>query len=226
MKNSYTSVIYNETRTPITRYPDQHAVYLVKRFGLKPGEHILELGCGRGDFISAFKRTGLRCSGIDIEPASIQGVDVKKCDLLKDPFPFEDESLDVIYHKSIIEHFYKPDHLMDETLRVLKRGGKLIFLTPDWERGFKVFYEDITHCRPYNTTAVKDLLAMWGMQNISVEKFYQHPLLWRWPWLKILSVMSNPFLSVRFARWLTRKTKLKFFQFSVETMVLGYGTKE
>ena len=186
----------------------------------------MELGCGRGDFISAFKRAGLRCFGVDLEPVILPGIEVRKCDLSKDSLPFEDESFDVVYHKSVIEHVYQPDHLMDETRRVLKKGGKLIFLTPDWERGFKIFYEDITHRRPYNTTAVKDLLFMWGMQEISAEKFYQYPLFWRWPFLKFLGVLFNPFLSVKLARWLTRKTKLKFFQFSIETMVLGYGIKK
>lgn len=226
MKQSYTSVIYNEARTPITKYPDQLAGYLINRFKLKPGDRLLELGCGRGDFVSAFKRAGLNCAGVDREPASIPGIEVRKCDLSKDPLPFEDESFDVIYHKSVIEHLYQPDHIMDETYRVLKKGGKLIFLTPDWERALKVFYEDITHCRPYNVLAVKDLLSMWGFENCLAEKFYQYPLFWRWPVLKFSGALFNPFLSVKLARWFTRKTNKKFFQFSIETMVLGYGAKK
>lgn len=226
MKQSYTSVIYNETRTPQSKYSDQLAEYLIKRFGLKPGDRLLELGCGRADFLSAFKRKGMTCSGVDIEPVNISGIDIKKCDLSKDDLPFNDESFDIIYHKSVIEHFYKPDHVMDETYRVLKKGGKLIFLTPDWERQVKTFYEDITHCRPYNVTAVKDLLSLWGMENGLAEKFYQYPPFWRWPFLKLSGILFNPFLSVILARWLTSKTKIKFFRFSIETMVLGYGTKK
>lgn len=226
MRQSYTSVVYNETRTPITKYPDQLAGYLIKRFGLKPGNRLLELGCGRGDFTSAFKRAGLTCSGVDREPSNIPGVEVKKCDLSKDPLPFEDESFDVVYHKSVIEHLYQPDHIMDETRRILKKGGKLIFLTPDWERQLKIFYEDITHCRPYNTTAVKDMLSMWEFENNLAEKFYQYPLFWRWPIFKFSGALFNPFLSVKLARWFTYKTNKKFFQFSIETMVLGYGVKK
>lgn len=225
MQNSYLSVVYNETRTPITGYPDQLVGYLMKRFGLKPGEHILELGCGRGDFISAFKRAGLHCSGVDLEQHNISGVETKKCDLSKDPLPFEDESFDIVYHKSVIEHLYQPNHIMNETCRVLKKGGKLIFLTPDWERQLKIFYEDITHCRPYNVTSIRDTLSMWGLNDVSSEKFYQYPLFWRWPILKFSGALFNPFLSVKLARWFTRKTNKKFFQFSIETMILGYGKK-
>src|SRR3989344_8041172 len=122
MRKNYTSIVYNEVRTPKTGYPDQLISYLINRFGLKPGDRLLEPGCGRGDFLSAFKRAGLHCYGVDRETTNIPGIEIKKCDLSKDPLPFEDESFDIVYHKSIIEHLYQPDHLMDETYRVLKKG--------------------------------------------------------------------------------------------------------
>lgn len=226
MQKSYTSVVYNEERTPKTNYPNQLIGHLVKRFNLKSGDRLLEIGCGRGDFVMAFARRGFKCFGVDTEVGTVEGVEIKKCDISKERLPFEDKSFDVVYHKSMIEHLYSPQNIMDETLRVLKDGGKLVFLTPDWESTYKVFYEDITHCRPYTALAVSDLLAMWGFKNIVAEKFYQHPLIWRYRFFRILSGLLILILPTLSARWLTKKTGIKFFQFAVESMILGFGIKE
>ena len=55
---------------------------------------------------------------------------------------------DVIYSKSVIEHFYYPEKILKEAYRVLKPGGIIITLTPDWEFIYKSFYEDFTHRTP------------------------------------------------------------------------------
>lgn len=229
MKKDYTSVVYGEERAPVTEYPSKLVAYLRDRFDLKTGNHLLEIGCGRGDFLSAFHRTGLKCSGIDIQKSSVEllpNLNIKQCDVCKEPLPFDKETFDIVYHKSLIEHLYDPSHLMNETCRVLKKGGKLIILTPDWQSQMKNFYEDFTHCRPYTTLAMKDLLNMWGFKNVVSEKFYQLPFLWEYPFLSILSKILGVFLSVNSARWLTQKTGIKHFRWSVELMILGYGKNE
>lgn len=202
--------------------------YLIDRFGLKAGDRLLEIGCGRGDFLFGFHKAGLNCSGVDREKSSVEllsDLDVRQCDISEQALPFDDDTFDVIYHKSLIEHLYDPLYLMDETYRVLKKGGKLIILTPDWKSQMENFYEDFTHCRPYTTTAIKDLLSIQGFKNVIAERFYQLPLLWKCPYLSIFSKILGVFLSVNFARWLTDKLKIKYFRWSVELMILGYGEK-
>ncbi len=89
----------------------------------------------------------------------------------------------------------------------------------------KVFYEDFTHCRPYTPTAIKDLLKIHGFENVISERFYQLPFLWKYNYLSIFSQILGAILSVDSARWLTEKTKIKLFRWSIERMVLGYGRK-
>jgi ubiquinone/menaquinone biosynthesis C-methylase UbiE len=43
---------------------------LFKKANLKENQKILELGCGRGDFINEFKKKGLQTYGIDISDYS------------------------------------------------------------------------------------------------------------------------------------------------------------
>lgn len=228
MSSSYLDVVYNEKRTPKTDYPYQLAKYLSRRFELKSGGKLLELGCGRGDFLLAFKKLGFECEGVDreIHPDLAKEVKLHKADLEKDNLPFPDNTFDVVYHKSLIEHFYSPNHLMQETYRVLKPSGKVVILTPDWVSTMKVFYEDITHCRPYDKTAMADTLAMYGFKNILVENFHQLPPVWKYPILKFFTWFLRLLLSGLSARKLAEATGIKSFRWAVELMVLGVGVKQ
>jgi SAM-dependent methyltransferase len=228
-KTDYVSVIYDEQRTPKTGYPKQLIEHLSKRFDLRADSKLLELGCGRGDFLFEFEKYGLECRGLDRDNSSIKnecGLEVKRCDVANEVFPYDDESFDIVYHKSLIEHLYDPEHLMKETIRVLKPGGKLIMLTPDWHTQWKNFFEDFTHSRPYDVMAITDLLKIHGLNKIYVKKFYQLPIIWKFPVIKFLSKIIQLFINVYGGRWLTQKTKVKFFRWSVELMVIGYGEKE
>jgi hypothetical protein len=89
----------------------------------------------------------------------------------------------------------------------------------------KVFYEDYTHSRPYTEAALSDLLKVYGFQNIETELFYQMPILWRHPYMKLISFIFRLILSTPSARDLTKITGIKYFRWSVELMVLGTGVK-
>jgi len=226
--NDYVSVIYDENRTPKTNYPKELIGYLIKRFDLKNNTRLLELGCGRGDFLYEFQKFGFICSGLDRDMSSAKNdynLEVKLCDLSSESFPYSDNSFDIVYHKSVIEHVYNPQNIMEETLRILKPGGKLIILTPDWHTQWKNFFEDFTHSRPYDLTALKDLFKVYGYKNINVEKFYQLPILWKVPPLKFVSKILQLITNVYGGRWLAEKTGIKFFRWSVELMILGYAEK-
>ena len=227
----YLSVVYNESRTPKTDYPYQLTAYLGKRYNIKEGSRILEIGFGRGEFLNAFHEMGLSCCGVDICPCDhVFGQDIKVdyIDVGKDSLPYENDFFDVVYHKSLIEHLYTPDHLMKETHRVLKSGGKgrVIILTPDWASQMAVFYEDFTHSRPYDQTAMKDLLSVYGFKQVESQLFYQLPLVWQYPLVKLICLFLQFFLSTPRARQLAKITNMKFFRWSVELMVLGSGIKQ
>ncbi len=98
-------------------------------------------------------------------------------------------------------------------------------MTPDWVSQMKVFYEDFTHCRPYDAASLHDVLRIYGFSEIETELFYQLPVLWRYPGLKILCKLLQITLSTPNARKLTRTSGIKFFRWSVELMVLGAGIK-
>ena len=228
IKKDYLSVTYDLDRIPKTEYPKLLVHYLIKRFNLRKNSVLVEIGCGRGEYLHAFQNEGIICTGIDKQYSAADyspNLKIHHCDITTDKLPFENNVIDIVYHKSVIEHMYDPENLMMETIRVLKTGGKLIILTPDWHTQWKNFFEDFTHSRPYDVLALSDLLKVYGFNNFAVERFYQLPVLWKFPAIKLISKILQLVTNVYGGRWLTKITGIKFFRWSVELMILGYGEK-
>lgn len=220
--SNYLKVVYNIKDRPYTDYPFQLCSYLFKKLTMKKGDKLLDVGCGRGDFSKGFKDLGLEVFGLDInrpQPEMLKGVKVRYVNIESDKFPFGDKSFDIVFSKSVIEHLRSPDNFIKEIHRVLKPGGVVIMLTPDWQSQMRIFFNDYTHVHPYTVTGLGDLLKIAGFKNVSSEIFYQLPVLWKYPWLKIFSRLLQIFGPVK------KIHKNKFIRWSKELMILGTGVK-
>ncbi len=179
---NYINVIYNKKDRPFTNYPDKLSKYLFDFFRLSEKDKILDVGCGRGEFLNGFMNCGLEPYAIDLSDISKKtypNINFKYCDLLNEPIPFEDEFFDVIFSKSLIEHFHYPEKIFKEMNRVLKKNGKIITMTPDWEINYKNFYEDYTHRTPFSETSLRDFHLINGFKDVEIYKFKQLPILWK-----------------------------------------------
>src|SRR4030042_2054336 len=133
---NYIKVFYNENILPHSDYPSRLAGYLFSRFNMKKGDKILDVGCGRGDFAKEFKGLGLNVYGIDREKGSsetLEGIEIRLGNIESDSFPFDDKMFDFVFSKSVIEHLWRPDNFIKEIYRVLKPGGRIILMAPDWQ---------------------------------------------------------------------------------------------
>jgi len=221
-QRDYITVVYNEEDRPFTQYPDKLARYLSSRYRLSKGSKLLDLGCGRGEFLRGFIRCGLDGYGVD-QSAAAQSIcpeaEILQSDLENEPLPYHDNFFDVIYSKSVLEHFYYPEKLVGEIYRIVKPGGLIITMVPDWESVYKTFYEDYTHRTPFTVTSLRDIFLIQGYDNVSVEKFRQLPFLWSSPWL-------NPFCSlVSFIAPRSLRPYSKLVRFSQEIMLLASAYK-
>ena len=225
-QKNYLETIYNETSRPLTDYPKKLITYLIGRLNLEKNNKVLELGCGRGEFLNEFSLHGLEAYGVDISEYSkkfFPKLNFRKVDLENEKLPFDENFFDIIYSKSIIEHFYYPDKIFEEAYRVLKPGGIIITLTPEWKYIYKSFYDDHTHRVPFTKSSLGDIHKMHNFKQIHVESFIQLPLLFNknmfTPLIKLLSVVTR-ILSPDFLRM-----KYKWVRFSKEIMLLAIARK-
>ena len=220
-KKDYVSIVYAEEERPFTKYPDQLARHLGARFNMKVGQKILDVGCRRGDFLRGFYRYGLKCYGVDQSNSAKKicpEAEIKVADL-EERLPYEDNVFDIVYSKSVIEHFYYPEKLAVEMFRVLKPGGTIIALTPDWEEVYRVFFDDYTHRTPFTSVSLNYFLKIHGFENVQTRQFRQLPILWKMPWLNFFSILTALFTPRYFGNY------SKFILFSKEVMLLGSGQK-
>lgn len=100
------------------------------------GRHILGLASGGGQQMPVLTARGARCTLMDISEAQLDkdrlvaeredyDIDIVRGDMTK-PFPFADESFDMIFHP--VSNCYVEDiqHIFRESYRVLKKGGRFI----------------------------------------------------------------------------------------------------
>jgi SAM-dependent methyltransferase len=223
VNRDYVDVIYNETDRPLTDYPNRLARYLFDRYGIAKGAKLLEIGCGRGEFLQGFIDCGAEGYGVDRSRAAERYCPDAKllvADLEKDGIPYPDNFFDVTYSKSLIEHFHNPETIVQEMSRVLKPGGLAITLCPDWEFNVKMYFEDYTHRTPFTKASLRDIHLIHGFDTVEVERFRQLPILWdRGRSLLPLAELT------RLAVPKALKPKSKWVRFSKEIMLLGSARK-
>ena len=221
-QRDYVAVTYNQKDRPFTQYPDKLALYLSLRFNLPKGGKILDAGCGRGEFLKGFIRCGLDGYGVDQSDMGntiCPEGKIIKSNLENEPLPYNDNYFDIVFSKSVLEHFYYPERLVAEMYRVVKPGGFVITMVPDWEAVCKTFYEDYTHRTPFTRNSLKDILVINGFDDVKVEKFRQLPFLWSLPYLRPLC-WAVALMAPRFLR-----PHSKLVKFSQEIMLLSTAVK-
>lgn len=162
-------------------------------------------------------------SGVDRSTAASKycpEAELATSDLEKDGIPFPDDHFDVVYSKSVIEHFRDPDKLAQEMMRVLKPGGLAITLCPAWEFNYRIYFEDYTHRTPFMQSSLRDVHLINGFDEIVVERFRQLPVLWGagrvlLPLAELTRLFTPSFLR-RHSKWV---------RFSKEIMLLASARK-
>ena len=230
--NDYLKVTYSEERAPYGEYPLLFGKYLTERYYKTPGK-ILDLGCGRGDYLKVFRNLGLESYGTDISneaPNYVENIPVEVSDLENDEFPFQEIEFDFVFSKSVIEHMRDPMKLLAYSHQQLKQGGTAVILTPSWEHNYKgAFYIDHTHVTPWTRASLEDALKIAGYEDVTVYYFYQLPILWKFPWLKIFSKLISclpiPYNPLHKVPWGVSNKLNKYVRFSKEVMLLAVAKK-
>jgi len=151
----------------------------VARFAGAPG-HILDIGCGRGEFLEAAKAAGLPARGVDQNPDSIalcisKGLEVEQGDMFEHLESMPDGSLGGAYCAQVVEHLppagvLRLVNLLGQKLRL---GAQVAIETPNPEclAIFAThFYLDPTHTRPIPAPLLRFYLEEAGFGSVQIER--------------------------------------------------------
>ncbi len=157
-----------------------------------PEAMVLDAGCGwRAPFAERIAPRVHHVVGVDVgidEPPRAPGVSVVQADLER--LPFEDATFDVVMSRSVFEHLARPAAVLAELSRVMKHGGRLVFLVPNlWDyvslvsavvpnRLHGIIVEAIQgrSCRDtfptyYRANTVRKLRRLLGCAGLSADRF-------------------------------------------------------
>ena len=149
------------------------------------GGLVLDIGCGRGEWLELLKDEGIEALGVDINRVMIDqcqelGLKVIEGDALDYLRGQKNNTFSIITGFHIVEHLplKKMLAIFDECLRTLKPGGMVIFETPNPENilvGACYFYIDPTHKNPIPPQLLFFLLEERGFERLQTIKAQSFP---------------------------------------------------
>lgn len=142
--------------------------------------NVLDIGCGRGEFLETMRSNGVPARGIDLSAESValcrsKGLEADTADLFEYLGNLPESSLDGIFCSQVVEHL--PADRLPEMIRLcasrLERGGVIAMETPNPEclAIFAThFYLDPTHVRPVPSALLAFYMEEFGIGRIETQK--------------------------------------------------------
>ncbi len=144
-----------------------------------PGSRVLDLGCGRGEFLELLGRGGFQAEGIDLNAEMIEvcrdkGLAVEQGDLLDLLAARRDASLDGIFSSQVIEHLEPVAlrRLIELAYVKLRPNGRLVLETVNPTSVFalvRIYFLDFTHRTPVHPQTLHFLLEAAGFASVSIR---------------------------------------------------------
>jgi ubiquinone/menaquinone biosynthesis C-methylase UbiE/predicted nucleic acid-binding Zn-ribbon protein len=150
-----------------------------------PSMPVLDLGCGRGEWLEVLKEHNLQASGVDNNDEMVGrcqafGLPASKGEALSYLGSLPDSSIGAITAFHMVEHmpFDAIVSLIDQALRVLKRGGAIVLETPNpanIQVGACTFHLDPTHLKPVPSPMLRFVVEARGFCEVQVRELHPYP---------------------------------------------------
>jgi SAM-dependent methyltransferase len=161
------------------------------RLGVRPGDLLLDLGCGTGRHTREAVRRGARAVALDLRADDLQtareGALAVRGDALALPFP--DATFDHVIASEVLEHIPEDGAAIAELRRVLKPSGGLAVTVPRWfpERVCWALSDEYHsnpggHVRIYRASELRAQLEAHGLEVLG--RHHAHALHAPYWWVK------------------------------------------
>jgi SAM-dependent methyltransferase len=140
---------------------------------------VVDLGCGRGEFLAALKAAGIGARGVDtnremVGVARERGVDAIRADALEYLTSVADQSIGGLIATQMVEHL-EPSYLirvLETASEKMRPGAPIVLETINpacWLAFFSSYIRDFTHVRPVHPETLQYLLRASGFERIELR---------------------------------------------------------
>ncbi|QQZ62148.1 methyltransferase domain-containing protein [Paenibacillus sonchi] len=160
---------FRGSRNTIKERQKQYLQYIL------PTDRVLDIGCGRGEFIELLTESGVTVEGIDLNEDMVEycqdrGFNVKYADAIEYLINASPQSYDCISMCQVIEHltFEQYTYLLSLILNALKPGGRVIIETINAQSVYAMsnwFYIDPTHTKPVHPETLDFVIKETGFNK-------------------------------------------------------------
>lgn len=102
---------------------------VVEWLAAKPGEQVLDLGCGDGQLTERLKAVGAIVRGVDASPAMVAAARTRGViaeEAMAESLPFADATFDAVFSNAALHWVRGQDAMLGQVKRVLRRGGRFV----------------------------------------------------------------------------------------------------
>jgi ubiquinone/menaquinone biosynthesis C-methylase UbiE len=132
---------------------------------VKPEETVLDIGSGWGEFINQIEARRRVAIDVSDEYRRYHGpgllYSLQSCCNLA----FKDGAADVVFASNVFEHLASRDDLMaalKEIRRVLRPGGRLLILQPNFKYCYREYFDIFDHYQAYTHVSMREILQLSG----------------------------------------------------------------
>ena len=140
---------------------------------------VLDVGCGRGEFLEVLGQRGVTAHGIDlnhemVEACHARGLEVEEADAVAHLEGLADGSLGGLFAAQVVEHL-QPAYLMrllELAYHKLRPGSRIVLETINvacWSAFFGPYLRDLSHERPIPPETLTFLLQASGFQRVELR---------------------------------------------------------
>ena len=140
---------------------------------LKNPVDVLDLGCGYGDFINNIKCTNKTAVDLNPDAANYLAPGIRFVNSTADNLSaIESGSLDLIFSSNLLEHLTDAEleRAAKEFHRVLRTGGLMITMQPNYFYAYREYFDDYTHKKVFSHQSLPDFFAANGFKPVAMEK--------------------------------------------------------
>jgi len=189
--DSYHETLYLSEHYVRNQTTDPQMKWILKMLDIRPGDKVVDMGCGVGDYTKAMALLTGDTAGFDLNVDAARkkypGLQFFQANL-NQRFPIEDCSVDKVVSVNTIEHLADWVLFLEETRRILKPGGLVALSTANKSFILHNLHYDSTHLHEWTVKEFERITAPY-FQKIFIRKdcamFKYYP--WNFffcPWLK------------------------------------------